>query len=128
MSRIVLQLVAVGLCFAVGQALQCYSCAGVWNLCITASITCQPGEQCYSGIGKAAKFVDIKMKGCLEVAKCNQTQDVNFPTTNNNSVYSMTKTCCNTDLCNTAPGLPGATGLSLAITTIAALFVANLLV
>lgn len=69
------------------------------------------------------------MKGCLAVADCNQTKDTNFPSSDSNAtVYTMTKTCCNMDLCNTAPGLPGASGLSLALATITALFVAHVLV
>ncbi|XP_051247592.1 sperm acrosome membrane-associated protein 4 [Dicentrarchus labrax] len=128
MNRIILQLFAVGFCFAIGQALQCYECKiGFWNLCLTTKTTCKSGEQCFSGVGKAAGFVDIKTKGCLAVADCNQTKEVNFPTSGSNTtVYSMTKTCCNNDLCNAAPGLPGTSGLSLALATIAALFVANM--
>ncbi|KAI3358730.1 hypothetical protein L3Q82_015132, partial [Scortum barcoo] len=68
-------------------------------------------------------FVDVKTKGCLKVTECNQTSQVNFPASSSNStVYSMFKTCCATDLCNAAPGLPGASGLSLALATITALF------
>lgn len=131
MNRVILQLVAVGFCFAVGQALQCYKCkVGFWDLCITTKTTCENGEQCFSGVGKAAGFVDIKTKGCLIKAECNQTKDVNFPSSSssNTTVYTMTKTCCDTDLCNKAPGLPGVSGLPLALATITALFVANVLV
>ncbi|XP_033492127.1 sperm acrosome membrane-associated protein 4 [Epinephelus lanceolatus] len=130
MNRIILQLFAVGFCFAVAQAMECYKCPiGLWNLCITTKTTCKSGEHCFSGVGKAAKVIDIQMKGCLEVAKCNMTEDVNFPSSSSNTtVYSMTKTCCNTELCNAAPGLPGASGLSLAFAAVAALFMANILV
>ncbi len=69
------------------------------------------------------------MKGCLAEAECNKTTDVTFPGDDNQTtVYTMTKTCCNSDLCNTAPGLPGTSGLSLALATVSALFVANVLV
>uniref|UniRef100_A0A669BVS0 Uncharacterized protein n=1 Tax=Oreochromis niloticus TaxID=8128 RepID=A0A669BVS0_ORENI len=68
----------------------------------------------------------IKMKGCLAVANCNMTNDVTFGT--NSTVYKMTKTCCNTDLCNAAPGVPGIPTLTLALATISAVFVGNLLV
>ncbi|XP_029023227.1 sperm acrosome membrane-associated protein 4 [Betta splendens] len=128
MNKIVLQLFAVGLCFAVGHALQCYQCFGFWNLCPSIKKTCDAGEQCYSGIGKAAKVLDIKRKGCLAVASCNQTTTVNYPENNPNStVYTITRTCCSTDLCNAAAGLPGASG-SLALATLTALFVAKVLV
>ncbi|XP_040909309.1 prostate stem cell antigen [Toxotes jaculatrix] len=130
MNRIILQLFAVGFCFAIGQALECYKCKiGLFNVCLTTKETCQQGEQCYSGIGKAAGVLDISMKGCLAEAECNKTQQVNFPSDNSNStVYTMTKTCCSTDLCNAAPGLPVASGVSLTIATVTALFVANVLV
>lgn len=75
-----------------------------------------------------AKYLDIKMKGCLVVASCNQTEDVNFPSNSNTSVYKMTKTCCNSDLCNGAPRLPGGTSLSLAVAVMSALITARVLV
>lgn len=65
------------------------------------------------------------MKGCLAVADCNKTNDVSFGT--NSTVYKMTKTCCDTDLCNAAPGVPGTPTLTLALATISAVFVGNLL-
>ncbi|MEQ2161272.1 hypothetical protein GOODEAATRI_008074, partial [Goodea atripinnis] len=73
-------------------------------------------------------LLKIKMKGCLKVSECNKTKDTNFPPTSNTTIYSMTKTCCNTDLCNVAPGLPGASGLSLAAVTISSLLAANFMI
>ncbi|XP_034066269.1 prostate stem cell antigen [Gymnodraco acuticeps] len=132
MNRIILQLLAVGFCFAVGQALQCYKCTlGFGDVCITTKTTCKNGEHCFSGNGEAVGFVDIKKKGCLVLAKCNLTENTNLPdsiSSSNTTVYKMTKTCCSTDLCNAAPGLPGASGVSLALATVTALFMANILV
>ncbi|KAK5854972.1 hypothetical protein PBY51_005118 [Eleginops maclovinus] len=132
MNRIILQLLAVGFCFAVGHTLTCYRCTvGFGDVCLTTQTTCASGEQCYSGAGKAVGFLDVKRKGCLELAKCNKTEQVNLPyssSSSNTTVYTMTKTCCSTDLCNAAPGLPGASGMSLALATVTALFMANILV
>lgn len=127
MKRIVLQLVAVGLCFAVGQALQCYKCKiGFFNLCFTTKTTCESGQHCFNGEGKAVGFVDVTTKGCLNVADCNKTNEVNFPeSSSNTTVYTLTKTCCDTDLCNGGPGLPAASGLSLALATLTTLFIAR---
>ncbi|XP_021176101.2 ly6/PLAUR domain-containing protein 2 [Fundulus heteroclitus] len=117
-------ILAVGLCFAVGQALQCYKCPlGIWNLCVTTKTTCESGEVCYNSVGSGA--VIIKRKGCTNATTCNTPDLVTFGS--NTTFYTLTKTCCNTDLCNMAPGLPGASGLSLAAVTIFYLLVANLM-
>ncbi|KAK5911110.1 hypothetical protein CgunFtcFv8_005316 [Champsocephalus gunnari] len=132
MNRIILLLLAVGFCFAVGQSLQCYKCTiGFGDFCITSKITCASGELCYSGNGEAVGFVDVKKKGCLVLAKCNTTENTDLPysiSSSNTTLYHMTKTCCDTNLCNAAPGLPGASGVSLALATATALFMANILV
>ncbi|XP_077362181.1 sperm acrosome membrane-associated protein 4-like [Festucalex cinctus] len=125
MNRIVLQLFAVGVCFALGHALQCYECKiGFWNLCITKTVTCAEGERCFSGNGTAAGFMDIRMKGCLAKAECNVTKDVNFPSSSNTTIYKMTKTCCNSNLCNSAPGISGG---PLVLATVIALLLTNML-
>ncbi|XP_051526806.1 prostate stem cell antigen-like [Myxocyprinus asiaticus] len=113
MNRIIFGLFAVALSFAVGQALQCYECKlGFGSLCITTKKTCDVGQQCYSGVGTAAGLVDIKRKGCLEVAKCNLTETLNFPANSSTQVYRMNKTCCSTDLCNSAMGHPHVSAVS----------------
>nr|XP_061808335.1 sperm acrosome membrane-associated protein 4-like [Nerophis lumbriciformis] len=109
-----------------GQALQCYECKiGFWNLCITKTVTCAEGERCFSGKGKAAGFVDVSMKGCLKLNKCNSTEDVNFPSSSNTTIYKMTKTCCLGNLCNAAPGVSSS---ALVLSTVAALLMAHMLV
>ncbi|XP_061675232.1 sperm acrosome membrane-associated protein 4-like [Syngnathoides biaculeatus] len=126
MNRIILQLFAVGVCFAIGQALECYECKiGFWNLCITKKITCETGQECFTGKGSAAGFVDVTMKGCLAKNECNSSKDVNFPSSSNTTIYKMKKTCCNTHLCNGAPGILGG---SLVLASVAALLTANMLV
>lgn len=70
----------------------------------------------------SAGFLEVKMKGCLAVAQCNKTENVNFPS-NSSTVYTMTKTCCNTDLCNSAPGRSHVSALMMTLTAIAVKFI-----
>ncbi|XP_035038073.1 prostate stem cell antigen-like [Hippoglossus stenolepis] len=130
MNRIILQLLVLGFCIAIGQALQCYKCnIGVWGMCITSETECKAGQHCFSGVGTAAAgHVAIRKKGCLAEVYCNKTTSWNLLSNSNSTLYTMTKTCCNTDLCNAAPGLPGASGLSLALATVTALLMAQVLV
>ncbi|XP_029587176.1 sperm acrosome membrane-associated protein 4 [Salmo trutta] len=117
MNRIILSIFAVGLCFSVGQALQCYKCdLCIWNVFQT-NVTCNAEEQCFSGVGKAAKFLEIKTKGCLNRNDCNKVTQTTFPSISNTTVYSVNKTCCSSDLCNAAPGLPRMSILHLALAT-----------
>uniref|UniRef100_A0A671PRA3 UPAR/Ly6 domain-containing protein n=1 Tax=Sinocyclocheilus anshuiensis TaxID=1608454 RepID=A0A671PRA3_9TELE len=71
------------------------------------------GKHCFSGIGKAGGLVDIKMKGCLEVSNCNKTVE---------------KTCCSTDLCNSAPGHFHMSAVSMAFATISSVFTVKFLI
>ncbi|XP_067281299.1 lymphocyte antigen 6 complex locus protein G6d [Pseudorasbora parva] len=131
MNKIIFCLFAVVLYFAVGQALQCYKCdLGVGSLCFTTKTTCDAGQHCFSGVGKAAGFVDIKMKGCLELAKCNKTEQVSFPSNSSSKVtfYTMEKTCCSTDLCNSALSHFHFSAVSMAFTIITSLFMVKILI
>ncbi|XP_072529638.1 sperm acrosome membrane-associated protein 4-like [Salminus brasiliensis] len=128
MNRTLLSIFAVALCFTAAHTLRCYECKiGFWNLCMTSEITCSTGDQCYTGTGKAVGFIELKMKGCLAEPLCNKTSDVNFPSSSNTTVYKMTKTCCNSDLCNAAPGLSLHT-LTLALTSFTSVLIAKALV
>ncbi|KAL7868436.1 hypothetical protein SRHO_G00098200 [Serrasalmus rhombeus] len=128
MNRILLGIFAVALCFTAAHTLQCYKCdIGLWSLCVTSTQTCSAGDLCYSGVGIAAGFVKLKMKGCLAQTECNKTTDVNFPSGSNSTIYKMTKTCCSTDLCNAAPGLSLHT-LTLAVASITSLLISKVLV
>lgn len=127
MNRLFFVSFAVALCFIGGQALKCYDCTGVWSLCVTSQTTCSGTDQCFSGVGKAAGFVDIKMKGCLALEKCNKTDNVNWPS-NSSTVYTMTKTCCSTDLCNSALGHPHVSTIMTTLAAIASLMSVKFLV
>ncbi|KAJ8373163.1 hypothetical protein AAFF_G00270690 [Aldrovandia affinis] len=119
MNRILLSIFAATLLFAAGHALQCYKCdIGIWNLCITSKVTCNEGEQCFSGEGKAVKVFPVIMKGCLKTMDCNKETSV--PVFDNHTIYKMNKTCCAEDLCNAAPGLPVIAPFSLTLATLTA--------
>ncbi|XP_016368511.1 sperm acrosome membrane-associated protein 4-like [Sinocyclocheilus rhinocerous] len=131
MNKIFLGIFAVDLStlYLSGQALQCYECKlGFWYLCITSKKTCDAGEHCFSGIGKAGGLVDIKMKGCLEVSNCNKTVEANFPSNSSTKVYQMKKMCCSTDLCNSAPGHFHMSAVSMAFATINSVFTVKFLI
>ncbi|KAL1255492.1 hypothetical protein QQF64_013553 [Cirrhinus molitorella] len=129
MNKIFHGFFAVALYFAVGQALQCYDCKlGIGSLCITTKTTCGANEHCFSGVGKAVGLLDIKMKGCLEVTKCNRTEQVNFPSNSSTQFYQMTKTCCSTDLCNSAPGHFHVSAISMVLATISSVFMVKFLI
>ncbi|KAM3858176.1 sperm acrosome membrane-associated protein 4-like [Diretmus argenteus] len=112
------------------HALNCYKCdIGFWNVCLTRETTCAAGEHCYSGVGQAVGVVNVMMKGCLKEMDCNKTQEVNYPSSSsNNSVYTMTRTCCDSDLCNAAPGLPTGAMLPLTLAAITTVLMSKVLV
>ncbi|KAI1886092.1 hypothetical protein AGOR_G00210460 [Albula goreensis] len=123
MNRVIVSIFSVAVIFAVGQALECYKCdIGFWNMCFTTRIKCSTGEQCFSGVGKAARVIDIKMKGCLKPDECDKESTVEFSP--NKTIYTMNKTCCVTDLCNMAPGLPRLAPPTVTLAVLASTLVA----
>ncbi|CAL8299252.1 unnamed protein product [Lota lota] len=129
MNGILLRVFAAGLLVAVAHALQCYKCDfGIGGLCPTSKVTCNAGEQCFSGSGKAAGFLETKSKGCLLASKCNQTENTPLPAFPNTTIFEVTKTCCITDLCNAAPGPNALPLLPLLLTSLTSLLMATVLV
>ncbi|CAL8299256.1 unnamed protein product [Lota lota] len=128
MNGILLRVFAAGLLVAVANALQCYKCdLGIGGLCVTSKVTCNADELCFSGSGKAAG-VDIKTKGCLPLLACNSNENIPVPGMPNTNLFQITKTCCNTDLCNAAPGPNALPLLPLLLTSLTSLLMATVLV
>ncbi|XP_055075294.2 prostate stem cell antigen [Misgurnus anguillicaudatus] len=128
MNRLFFVSFAVALCFIGGQALKCYDCTGLWSLCLTSQTTCTGTDQCFSGVGKAVGFVDVIMRGCLTVDKCNKTEQVTLPGSSSTNLYNMTKTCCTSDLCNSALGHPHVSTIMTTLAAIASLMSVKFLV
>ncbi|XP_047217086.1 sperm acrosome membrane-associated protein 4-like [Girardinichthys multiradiatus] len=83
------------------EYLECFRCdLGFWDACYTTETNCSHGELCYTGRGKAADALDIKMLGCAKAEQCNvkTTVELFF----NNTIFVMTKSCCGTPFCNSA--------------------------
>ncbi|KAL3060241.1 sperm acrosome membrane-associated protein 4-like [Trematomus bernacchii] len=100
--------------FEEGVLLECFRCdLGFWDACFTTKTTCEAGERCYTGKGKAADTLDVKTLGCVKAEECDVENTVElFP---NSTIFVMTKHCCNTPLCNSAHKLPHVTLLCLTV-------------
>uniref|UniRef100_A0A3B5MS03 UPAR/Ly6 domain-containing protein n=1 Tax=Xiphophorus couchianus TaxID=32473 RepID=A0A3B5MS03_9TELE len=85
--------------------LECFRCdLGFWDACYTTETNCSRGELCYTGRGKAADSLDIKTLGCANAEECNAKTTVALFL--NNTIFVMTKSCCDTPFCNSAQELP----------------------
>uniref|UniRef100_A0A1A8NH17 UPAR/Ly6 domain-containing protein n=1 Tax=Nothobranchius pienaari TaxID=704102 RepID=A0A1A8NH17_9TELE len=81
--------------------LECFRCdLGFWDACYTTETNCSHGELCYTGRGKAADALDVKMLGCVKAAECGAETALELFF--NKTVFVMTKECCNTPFCNAA--------------------------
>ncbi|CAL8396611.1 unnamed protein product [Gadus morhua 'NCC'] len=128
MNGIIIRVFAAGLFIAVAHALRCYKCdSGIGGLCLTGEMTCAAGEQCFSGKAESIGFVPIKTKGCLKTDQCNKTSNTAIGSTNV-TVYKGLKTCCDTDLCNAAPGASGLPLLPLLLASFTSLLMVSVAV
>ncbi|XP_077455322.1 protein Bouncer-like isoform X2 [Stigmatopora argus] len=83
------------------EPLQCFRCdLGFWDACYTTETNCSLGERCFTGRGKAGDALDVKTLGCVNPEECNVETTVEFLF--NNSIFVMTKHCCDTPFCNIA--------------------------
>uniref|UniRef100_A0A3P8UQJ8 UPAR/Ly6 domain-containing protein n=1 Tax=Cynoglossus semilaevis TaxID=244447 RepID=A0A3P8UQJ8_CYNSE len=83
------------------ELLKCFRCdLGFWDACYTTETKCSRGERCYTGRGKAADVLDVKTLGCAKAEECGvETTVAVLP---NNTIFVMTKHCCDTPFCNSA--------------------------
>ncbi|XP_062291373.1 lymphocyte antigen-6, epidermis [Scomber scombrus] len=97
--------------FVMGESLTCNTCTvGITGKCLfTSTETCDNSTpHCYWGelVFNISSLVRVQLRGCLDTARCNQTETDSLLTTG----YTITRTCCSTDRCN------GATSLQLHLT------------
>nr|XP_057941016.1 sperm acrosome membrane-associated protein 4-like [Doryrhamphus excisus] len=83
------------------ELLQCFRCdLGFWDACYTTETDCNPGERCFTGHGKAADVLDVKTLGCVKAEECDVETTVEL--FSNNTIFVMTKRCCDASFCNAA--------------------------
>ncbi|KAM8734175.1 protein Bouncer-like [Acanthopagrus schlegelii] len=96
------------------ESLKCFRCdLGFWDACYTTETNCSLGERCYTGRGKAADTLDIKTLGCVKAEECGEETTVEL--FSNNTIFVMTKHCCDTPFCNSAHQLRVTTLLYLTV-------------
>ncbi|XP_030248881.1 sperm acrosome membrane-associated protein 4-like [Sparus aurata] len=96
------------------ELLKCFRCdLGFWDACYTTETNCSLGERCYTGRGKAADTLDIKTLGCVKAEECGEETIVEL--FSNNTIFVMTKHCCDTPFCNSAHKLRVTTLLYLTV-------------
>uniref|UniRef100_A0AAQ5ZVR7 UPAR/Ly6 domain-containing protein n=1 Tax=Amphiprion ocellaris TaxID=80972 RepID=A0AAQ5ZVR7_AMPOC len=86
-------------------SLECFRCdLGFWDACYTTETNCSTGELCFTGRGRAANSLDVKTLGCVKAEECGVETTVEL--FSNNTIFVMTKHCCDTPFCNSAHKLP----------------------
>ncbi|XP_061771624.1 protein Bouncer-like isoform X2 [Nerophis ophidion] len=96
------------------ELLQCFRCdLGFWDVCYTTEMNCSRGERCFTGRGKAADVLDVKTLGCVKAEECNMETTVEL--FSNNTVFVMTKHCCDTPFCNSVLKLQAETLLCITV-------------
>ncbi|CAB1418574.1 unnamed protein product [Pleuronectes platessa] len=97
-----------------GEYLECFRCdLGFWDTCYTTQTKCSLGERCFTGRGKAADVLEVKTLGCVKAEECDVETSVElYP---NQTVFVMTKHCCDKPFCNSAHRLPLCTLLYVTV-------------
>ncbi|XP_029370216.1 sperm acrosome membrane-associated protein 4-like [Echeneis naucrates] len=93
----------LALCVTV-RSLSCYTCdVAVLGYCLhDKHINCISNQtSCFTAVAKfSGDLLDIHEKGCAEVTQCSNTSGHIL-----NVNYTITRTCCGSDLCNSATSI-----------------------
>lgn len=116
MNSVCKTLIVLGALIAVAHSLTCRRCfIGVFGSCFFPDeVSCTNGtHRCYSGDAQfnATGALRLHTRGCLDSDLCGVTLTGTILT----AAYTSSFTCCNTDLCNSAPSLSVAVGTVLTL-------------
>ncbi|KAL2080585.1 hypothetical protein ACEWY4_024378 [Coilia grayii] len=117
MAKVLWAIITMAACFILVEPLKCKKCSvGILGKCLFSSQqACSNSEdRCYTGKAEfnITGVLGFETAGCLANSSCvNSTGSVLGVT------YTITRTCCSTDLCSAAstPHLPATTALSAAL-------------
>ncbi|XP_036431393.1 lymphocyte antigen-6, epidermis [Colossoma macropomum] len=121
MNKVLVAVLAVALLFVAAEGLNCYSCSvGILGKCfISSSQTCGSTQNsCFKGQAafNLTGALNFYTSGCINSTNC-----VTSTGTILGVGYTVTQTCCSTDLCNGASSvrlpLTAAVGAALLATT-----------
>ncbi|XP_008289767.1 sperm acrosome membrane-associated protein 4-like [Stegastes partitus] len=101
MNKLLWSCAALLTLFVAVNSLMCNTCdVSILGYCVaTKPVNCSAEQnECYSGVAKfSADLLDIHARGCIAPSACkNETASILSVT------YTITRTCCSTNLCNGA--------------------------
>ncbi|KAM9737958.1 uncharacterized protein ACNS7B_013472 [Menidia menidia] len=103
------------------QSLTCYTCrVGFAGKCLFRSTeTCSDSQaSCYYGqlSFNISRLMSLETRGCISPLLCNNTESGTLLTAG----YTVTRSCCSTDLCNGAPSarLAGTAAVGAMLTAV----------
>ncbi|XP_022603372.1 prostate stem cell antigen-like [Seriola dumerili] len=119
MNKLLWSCAALLTLFVTVESLSCYTCdVAILGSCLRAApINCTNDQtRCFTAVAKfSADLLDIHQRGCTKEAACrNETGAIL------NVNYTITRTCCSTNLCNGAASvqLPMTAALCAALVAV----------
>ncbi|XP_037649820.1 protein Bouncer-like [Sebastes umbrosus] len=119
MNRFLWSCAALLTLFITVEALSCYTCDGeILGYCLcSAAVNCtEDQDRCFVAVAKFSSHVsDIHERGCTDQSGCEGSNGT-ILTVN----YTITRTCCNSSLCNGAASiqLPLTAALAAALVAV----------
>ncbi|XP_029298691.1 urokinase plasminogen activator surface receptor-like [Cottoperca gobio] len=103
MNRYLWSCAALLTLFVTVESLSCYTCdEGILGYCLVQeAVNCtKTQDKCYVAVAKfSSDLLDIHERGCTNSSGCDNSRGSIL-----NVNYTISRTCCNSTLCNTAAG------------------------